>query len=216
MEIKPHVYLFRRAQKPDAVTLLLLHGTGGDEVSLIPVGEKFGQEVHLLSVRGNVMEHGMPRFFRRKGPGIFDETDLEMRTRELVAFLRDISVKEGFSLERMVALGYSNGANMAGSILIKYPSFLSGAILFRPMQPYQNMPPVSVEGNIRPLPVFLTTGRQDPTIRETDTERYIQKLTAAGYRITAHLLNAGHELTAGDIDLSLDWFRQNFPSESSS
>src|SRR6476620_276752 len=134
MDFQPLKYIYQPSEKNGAYTLLLLHGTGGDEHDLVPLAKHFGTDMNVLSLRGNVSEHGMPRFFKRLGMGIFDEKDLEFRTHEMAAFIRQLSEKEGFDLNKIIALGYSNGANIAGSLLLLYPGFLSGAILYRPMQ----------------------------------------------------------------------------------
>ncbi len=136
MDFQPMHYIYKPSGKPNARTLLLLHGTGGDERDLLPISESFGENFNVLSLRGNVSENGMPRFFKRLGMGIFDEKDLEFRTNEMIAFIKEISEKEGFDTSKIIALGYSNGANIAGASLFLQPNFLAGAILFRPMQPF--------------------------------------------------------------------------------
>jgi len=207
MNYQPMQYIYQSSGKPDAVTLVLLHGTGGDEYDLLSVGRRFGADVSLLGLRGNVPEGGMPRFFRRKGMGIFDEEDLIFRTHELVSFIQETAAKEKFDLRRLVAVGYSNGANIAGSTLALYPGFLAGAILFRPMQPFRQMPEIAAVGRI---PVFMSNGSADPTIRAADTEWYVALLQQAGYDISSHTLSAGHELTPADLQLAVAWYRQHF------
>jgi phospholipase/carboxylesterase len=138
MEYQSLKYIYQPAGAP-ANTLLLLHGTGGDENDLIPLAKEFGTGFNILSLRGNVSEGGMPRFFRRLGMGIFDEKDLAFRTHEMVAFIRGLAAREGFDATRIIALGYSNGANIVGSTLLLYPDFLAGAILYRPMQPFKDV-----------------------------------------------------------------------------
>lgn len=209
MDFKPMHYLYTPSGDDSAFTLLLLHGTGGDERDLIPLASYFGHGINILSLRGNVEEQGMPRFFRRLGMGIFDEKDLEFRTLEMVEFLKELSRKEGFDISKLVALGYSNGANIAGATLVSYPDFLAGAILFRPMQPFRNNELLPSKHKV---PVFISTGKNDPTIQAQDTENYISLLKNAGFEITAHELATGHNLTQTDLDLASDWFLSNFKS----
>ena len=125
MNYQPLKYIYKASGNPEAYTLLLLHGTGGNEKDLIGLGESFGADLNLLSVRGNVREHGMPRFFKRLGMGIFDEEDLNFRTDELLDFLNNIAKAEGFDVKKVIALGYSNGANIAGAMLVEHHEVLS-------------------------------------------------------------------------------------------
>lgn len=206
MEFQPFQYIYKSAGNPAAPTLLLLHGTGGDENDLIELAARFGNQNNLLSLRGNVSEHGMPRFFKRLGMGVFDEEDLKFRTDELVDFVRKIAAQEGFDPKKLVALGYSNGANIAGSTLFMHPGFLGGAILLRPMQPFKVLEPVS-GGHV---PVFATTGTTDPTIRQSDTKKYMDLLKKSGYAVTHQELQTGHNLTQEDLHLAVAWFHERF------
>ena len=200
-------YLYQPAAAPTGYTLLLLHGTGGNESDLLPIGRQFGDGVNILSVRGNVSEHGMPRFFRRIGMGIFDEDDLRFRTNEMLHNIKIISGKEGFDMGRIIALGYSNGANIAGSMLLMYPDFFVGAILFRPMQPFASPEAFSTA---RRTPVLMTNGAADATVDPTATQRYVQLLTHAGFDVAAYSLQTGHGLTHKDVHLAQQWFRDHF------
>jgi phospholipase/carboxylesterase len=207
MDYQPLQYIYKSSGREDANTLLLLHGTGGDENDLLPLAQHFAADINVLSLRGNVQEGGMPRFFRRLGMGIFDEKDLEFRSHELVAFVREIAGKEHFDTGKLVALGYSNGANIAGSILALYPDLLAAAILYRPMQPFRDMGSFTSR---RHSPVFMSNGALDPTINPEDTERYVALLKDAGYRVSHHNLQAGHQLTQEDLALSVSWYKDNF------
>jgi phospholipase/carboxylesterase len=197
------------AQPATAVTLLLLPGTGGGENDLLPLGRQFGPQVNLLSVRGNVLENGMPRFFRRLGLGVFDEKDVEFRTHELADFLQKVSVTEKFDLTKLVALGYSNGANIAGALLLMYPSLLAGAGLWRPMPPLAQVPDLRPA---KPVPLLMTSGRQDPTIHPAATEAYQKLLTEKGFAVSHHWLPTGHQLTSDDLRLTQTWFKSGFTS----
>ncbi len=202
MDFQPMHYIYKPSGKPNARTLLLLHGTGGDERDLLPISERFGENFNVLSLRGNVSENGMPRFFKRLGMGIFDEKDLEFRTNEMIAFIKEISEKEGFDTSKIIALGYSNGANIAGASLFLQPNFLAGAILFRPMQPFKERRPFPNTSN---TPVFLTSGKNDPTVNPKDTERYLDVLKRAGFKVAHFELNTSHNLTQQDLDLAAEW-----------
>jgi len=207
MDFKPLKYIFIPSEKPEATTLLLLHGTGGDENDLIPLARHFGNGFHILSVRGNVSENGMPRFFKRLGMGIFDEEDVVFRTHELADFLKRVSEKENFDASKIVALGYSNGANIAGALNILYPDFLAGAILLRPMQPLSNPPAFESK---KGQPVFMSSGNYDPTVKAADTLNYENLLKSAGYHLTSYHLNSGHNLVQEDIRFAVDWYQENF------
>jgi phospholipase/carboxylesterase len=205
---QPLTYIYQPA--PNAVrTLLLLHGTGGDERDLLPLAARFGSGFNVLSVRGNVQEGGMPRFFRRLGMGVFDEADVVFRTHELADFLAKAAAKEGFDAAQLIAVGYSNGANIAGGLLMLYPGLLAGAVLWRPMQPLvQDVPAVVAP---RPVPVYFAAGQQDLTVRPAATEAYATLLTNAGYDLTRRDAPAGHNLTQADLDGAIAWMAKNFP-----
>jgi len=207
MEFNALQYVYQSAGTPGAATLLLLHGTGGDEYDLLPVARQFGTDINVLSVRGNVSEQGMPRFFRRLGMGIFDEQDLTFRSHELAHFLEEVSVKEGFDLKKLVALGYSNGANIAAALLLLHPGLLRGAILFRPMQPFRAFPQMQDAGH---TPVFMSNGLQDPTINVSDTEQFVRHMVASGFKVSHHHFPVGHNLTQEDLKLSVDWYTKTF------
>lgn len=208
MDFQPLKYRFVKAtaQVDDASTLLLLHGTGGDETDLLPLGQSFGPEVNLLSVRGNVLENGMPRFFRRLAMGVFDEKDVRFRTRELVHFLAEVAGQLGFNPAKVVALGYSNGANIAGAVLMLHPECLAGAILLRPMQPLNG----SDFGTGRPVPVLMLSGATDGTVDPAATRAYQDLLAANQLVVTHQQLPAGHSLTREDLAIALAWFNANF------
>jgi len=208
MNYQPLKYIYQSSAIPDAYTLLLLHGTGGDENDLLPLAKHFGNNFNVLSLRGNVSEAGMPRFFKRLGMGVFDEQDLKFRTEEMVAFITQLAEQENFDIKKIVALGYSNGANIAGSALLTHPDFLAGAILYRPMQPFK-----VVDKNIKNtnnVPVFMSNGKSDPTINPADTAKLVTSLTNAGYNLSNHLLPVGHQLVQQDIQLSVEWYKKNF------
>lgn len=208
MDFQALKYIYQPANYAGANTLLLLHGTGGDERDLLPIAKEFGNDFNILSLRGNVSENGMPRFFKRLGMGIFDEQDLTFRTHEMVDFIKSLAEKEGFDSTKIIALGYSNGANIAGSTLVLYPDFLAGAILYRPMQPFK-----SIKEDVKSTthtPVFMSNGMVDPTVKQADTVRYISILKDAGFDVANYNLSTGHNLTREDLLLSVDWYKRHF------
>lgn len=205
MKYEPLDYIYEPSGNPKARTMLLLHGTGGDEKDLLSLATYFGSGFNILSLRGKVIENGMPRFFRRLAMGVFDEQDLEFRSCEMVEFVKQLSMKHQFDPSRIVAMGYSNGANIAGAVLTLSPDFLEGAILFRPMQPFKRKGPLPDK---TATPIFISTGTHDTTIKSVDTENYIKLLSRSGFDVTHFDLDAGHNLTQEDINLALGWFKR--------
>ena len=182
-------------------TLLLLHGTGGDERDLIPIGRALDANASLLSLRGKVLEKGMPRFFRRLAEGVFDLEDLKLRTNELADFVTAADQLYNIDSKRIVAVGYSNGANIAASVLLLRPEIFSAAILFRAMVPL--IP--ETRPNLSSARVWIGAGRFDPIIPESQTEQLAQLLRTAGADVTIRSFGAGHELTSQDIDAAHEW-----------
>ena len=209
-EFKPLTYIYRPAPEAARATLLLLHGTGGDERDLLSLAPSFGPGLNVLSLRGNVQEGGMPRFFARLGMGVFDEPDVIFRTHELADFLGKVAEEEGFDPTQLIAVGYSNGANIAGSLLMLYPGLLAGAVLWRPMQPLVQQVPTFTTP--RPVPVYFAPGSHDPTVRPAATDAYAALLTAGGYQLTRRDAPAGHNLTPTDLDGAAAWVKQQFPA----
>jgi phospholipase/carboxylesterase len=205
MNFQPLKYIYKPSAKPGAYTLLLLHGTGGNEADLIPLAENFGNGFNILSVRGNVSENGMPRFFRRLGMGIFDEEDLRFRTDELVAFVKRLATNEGFDANKVIALGYSNGANIAGATLVKHPGFLAGAIMYRPMPPFKEL---NIQGKVPQVPVLATSGAMDGTVNREANQKYINTLQEAGFNVEYHMLPSGHNLTQQDLAFTDNWLKK--------
>jgi predicted esterase len=181
-----------------------LHGTGGNERDLIPLGRELDPNASLLSPRGKVLENGMPRFFRRLAEGVFDLEDLKTRTKELADFVGAASQYYGFRSDKVVAVGYSNGANVAASILLLRPEILSAAILFRAMVPL--VP--ETKPNLSALHVWLGAGANDPIIRTSETKQLAELFRSAGADVTIRFFHAGHALTPDDIDAAREWLAQ--------
>lgn len=206
---QPLRYVYQPARPPAGRTLLLLHGTGGDEHDLLPLAAHFGTAVNLLSLRGNASENGKPRFFRRLGVGLFDEEDVIFRTHELVRSVRQLSEREGFDVTQLVALGYSNGANMAGALLLLYPELLAGAILWRPMQPLVRHVPAFCTN--RHQPVLLQPGIKDSAVPLSASAAYAALLKQGGFELSRYDANAGHNLLHDDVQAAAAWFHEHFP-----
>lgn len=187
------------------ITLLLLHGTGGNEYDLLDLGRMLLPGAALLSPRGKVLEHGMPRFFRRLAEGVFDEEDLRYRTDELAQFVQSASQHYGFSAQKVVAAGFSNGANIAASMLLLRPEVLSGGLLFHPMVPLtpEQLPDLAGKA------VFIGAGRNDPIVPTTNTERLVQMLQQSGADVSAHWFSSGHSLGIEEVRAARTWVQTN-------
>ena len=183
------------------VTLLLLHGTGGNEDDLIPLGKQLLPEAAILSPRGKVSEHGAPRFFRRLAEGVFDHEDLVFRTHELADFIEKAADEYGFDRSKLVAVGYSNGANIAASLMLLHPGLLRAAILLRAMVPFEPEDTPDLSG----MPVFLAAGRRDTMIAPDNTERLAEILQKAGADLDLRWKNVGHPLTYEEIEEAREW-----------
>ena len=189
----------------DTLTLLLLHGTGGNEDDLIQVGQMISPSASLLSPRGKVLENGMPRFFKRLAEGVFDLEDLKFRTSELADFVKEASSMYGFDLNKTIAVGFSNGANIAASLLLSYPKTLMGAILFRAMVPFiPDSPP-----NLYDKKVLLSAGVFDPIVSESQTQSLYDILKKSRANVTLKWQQSGHNLTQSDILDAKGWLSQN-------
>ncbi len=184
------------------LTLLLLHGTGGNEDDLLPLGHELDPNAGLLSPRGKILEGGrIPRFFRRLAEGIFDIEDLKFRTQELAGFVEKASRVYGFDVRKVIAVGYSNGANIAASMLLLTPQTLSGAILFRAMVPLvpDNLPDLSDKH------IFMSSGLRDPIATRQEAERLSGLLKQASAVVDLQWQDGGHELTQDDIQAAKEW-----------
>ncbi|MEO8295200.1 MAG: alpha/beta hydrolase [Gemmatimonadota bacterium] len=184
--------------------VLLLHGTGGDENDLLPLGQQLVPGAALLSPRGQVLENGMPRFFRRIAEGVFDLDDLKMRTEELGGFIRASAARYGFAVENLVALGYSNGANIASSLLLTHPELMLGAALLRPMVPFVPATLPNLEGKR----ALVAAGKNDPIVPLGQSSQLADLLRASGAEVTIQLSPGGHGLTQQDLDVTGAWLRE--------
>jgi phospholipase/carboxylesterase len=201
------VHLFVPGEKPapDAVTLLLLHGTGGDERDLLPLGRELWPGAALLGVRGNVLENGMPRFFRRLAEGVFDMEDLKARTDELARFIDVAAGRYRFSKRHLIAIGYSNGANIAASLILVHPHYLRAAVLFRPMVPFEP----EIIRDFTEVSVFIGAGERDPIVSHGQPEELAAILESGGAHVWIFRHRGGHELGQDDIDAARTWLSGN-------
>jgi phospholipase/carboxylesterase len=193
------IHRFEPATNAGSPPLLLLHGTGGDENDLLGLGKMISPGSALLSPRGRVLEHGMPRFFRRLAEGVFDEEDVRRRALELGEFIGD--ARQRYGIAAPVAVGFSNGANIAAALLLLKPEVLAGAILLRAMVPLSDPPKPELGGK----PVLLLSGQADPIIPPSNSARLAALLSEAGAQVDHRILPAGHQLSQADMTLARNW-----------
>lgn len=186
-------------------TLLLLHGTGGNENALVELGRLLHPQAALLSPRGNVLENDMPRFFRRFAEGTFDQEDLRARTAQLAEFVTSAANAYRFDLERVIAVGYSNGANIAGSLLLSRPKLLAGAVLFHPMVPFQPQPLPDLTG----VPVLISAGKADQIAQPEGTRRLEALLKSCTAAVTTHWQSGGHNIARDEVDQAVNWMSEH-------
>lgn len=196
-----HIHRFVPGNRHEATPLLLLHGTGGDENDLLPLGQAIAPGASLLSPRGQILENGMPRFFRRLAEGVFDEDDLRRRANALADFVND--ARKRYDLPAPIALGYSNGANIAAAVLQLRPEIFAGAILLRAMVPLRDTPVVDLAGK----PVLIVSGQFDPIIPTSNSQRLAVELAKAGADVQHRTLPIGHQLSQADLTVAQDWLR---------
>ena len=193
------VHRFEPATASSRPPLLLLHGTGGDETDLLPLGRAIAPGAALLSPRGQVLENGMPRFFRRLAEGVFDEADLRRRANDLADFIE--TARDAYDLAAPIAVGFSNGANIAAALLVLRPDVLAGAVLLRAMVPFAGNPSVDLAGK----PVLLVSGANDPIIPPDNTARLAAQLADAGAEVDSRVLPGGHGLVQSDVTMATEW-----------
>ncbi len=193
------IHRFEPGTGPDQPPLLLLHGTGGDEADLLPLGRALSPGSALLSPRGKVLENGMPRFFRRLAEGVFDEDDLRRRAGELAGFVAE--ARRAYGLGAPVAVGFSNGANIAAALLLLRPEALAGAALLRAMVPLRDPPAADLAGR----PVLILSGAADPIVPAGNAARLAATLAAAGAVVRHETVPAGHGLSQADLAITKDW-----------
>lgn len=194
------IHLYQAPKTADAPIFLFLHGTGGTEQDLVGLVSLLDSEAGYLSVRGEVSENGMPRFFRRFAEGVFDEEDLALRTARLIQFLRDQAAERGFDLDRLIPVGYSNGANIAANMLFEEALFKQ-AILLHPMVPRRGV----TLPDLSDVRVFIGAGSNDPICPAQETEELSALLKQAGASVDVTWSNYGHQLVMPTIEAATDW-----------
>jgi len=196
------IHRFVPASDAGRPPLLLLHGTGGNEDDLLPLGRMLSPGSAQLSPRGKVLEGGMPRFFRRLEEGVFDEDDVRRRAHELADFIAE--ARDAYGLGAPVAVGFSNGANIAAAVLQLRPEALAGAVLLRAMVPLQDPPAVDLSGK----PVLIASGAIDPIVPAENAQRLAAILKQAGAIVDHRVLPAGHGLSQADVVLAKEWIER--------
>ena len=201
------VHRYLPGEDESSPTLLLLHGTGGNEEDLIPLGQELAPGAALLSPRGKVSEYGAPRFFRRLAEGVFDQEDLLLRTHELAEFVEAASAEYGIDRSKLVAVGYSNGANVAASTILLHPGLLKAAVLFRAMVPFEP----DLTPDLSGMPVFLAAGRMDRMIPPDNTQHLADILDEAGADVDLRWRDTGHPLTYEEVSEANEWLSEVLP-----
>lgn len=196
-------HIYQKGKDSSKPTLLLLHGTGGNELDLLPLAGMIDDEASFLSVRGNVLENGMPRFFRRIAEGVFDEEDLVFRTNELNQFLNEAAQEYGFDRDNILAIGYSNGANIAASLLFHHQHALKSAILHHPMVPRRGIELPDLSGKS----VFIAAGTNDPICSPMESKELKSLLEKANATVELLWENRGHQLTRDEVEKAAEWYR---------
>ena len=204
-------HCFAKGERPGARPLLLLHGTGGDENDLMPLGRMVAPGAALLSPRGKVLENGMPRFFRRLAEGVFDENDVRARAHELADFIA--AAREHYRISAPIALGYSNGANIAAAVMLLRPEALAGGVLLRAMMPLAEP---EATGGLAGKQVLIVSGARDPIAPPANAARLAAMLARAGAQADTRVLPGGHELSQADVTLAQDWLQANDTAQAAS
>jgi len=197
------IHRFEQGTASEPPPLLLLHGTGGDENDLIPLGRMIAPDATLISPRGKVLENGMPRFFRRLADGVFDEDDVRRRAEELADFI--VAARRRYGVAAPIALGYSNGANIAAAVLLLRPDALAGAILLRATLPLSHTSPVDLTGK----PVLILSGAMDPMMSPERAAQLAALLQGYGAVVEHRTLPSGHELSQADVTLARQWLERH-------
>lgn len=196
-------HFFEPGTHPAAPPLLLLHGTGGDEHDLLPLGRKLSPGSALLSPRGNVSEHGAPRFFARLAEGVFDPAEVTRRTAELATFIAAATEHYQLDARTLIAVGFSNGANIAATLLQLRPAALGGAVLLRPMVVLDQP---AAAGSLTGRRVLIASGTQDPIVPATHPPHLAALLRAGGATVSLHASPGGHGLAAADLLAAQEFF----------
>jgi len=203
MSLASHRYLFEPGSDPASPPLLLLHGTGGDEHDLVPLARQLSPGSALLSPRGNVLERGAPRFFARLAEGVFDAAEITRRTHELADFIAAATKHHSIDQARLTALGFSNGANIAASLLLLRPVSLHGAALLRPMVVLEPSTMPRLDGKR----VLIASGSLDPIVPPDHPPRLADTFRTAGATVDLQVQPASHQLVPADLAAVTRWLQ---------
>jgi predicted esterase len=198
------IHRFIPAPENSGRVLLLLHGTGGNEDDMIPLGRDLDPAAAVLSLRGNVLENGMPRFFRRLSEGVFDEADVIRRANELADFIESAATRYHFNPKQLTAVGYSNGANVAAAVLLLRPGTITSAVLFRAMVPLTPQ----IQPNLDDTRVLICSGQRDPIVPLDNAERLAAMLRTAGADVSLRVEDTSHQLVFDEITAAKKWLRE--------
>lgn len=199
------IHLYQKGTGIHGITFILFHGTGGDEHDLIPIASKIDPTANILSIRGNVVERGMNRYFRRLAEGVFDQEDLASRTKEMVSFLNKVSKDYHFELAKAVLLGYSNGANIIASMALSTDLMFHTAILHHPMVPFRDR----ILTDLNQKNIWIVAGSNDPLVKKEETTELEQIFYKANARVTLSWFQNGHSLSRTEIE----WVKQKYEKE---
>jgi predicted esterase len=196
-------FIHRFEPGDSGTTLLVLHGTGGNESDLLPLARRLARTAKLLAPRGKVLENGAPRFFKRLAIGVFDQADLKAQAADLAQFVEDAATHYGFEAHKVYALGYSNGANIAAALMLLYPKVLAGGVLLRPVLPTEPEAPPVLDGR----QVLIAAGTQDAWSPRARVEALAERLAQAGARVQLRWQQGGHELHGQELEATGDWLK---------
>lgn len=197
--------IYNQGSSPSYPTFLLLHGTGGRETDLLPIAQRVDMKNAILGVRGEVSEDGQNRFFKRHSDGSPDVEDLMERTDDLHDFIDKVAEKYSFDRNNVIVMGYSNGANIAASLMIQHGKTMKGAILFHPMILQENTQLPDLSG----MPIFMSAGALDSRVLPGDTMKLKRMLESVGADVTLHITDYGHELVESEVEEAVQWYREH-------
>jgi len=198
------IHKYFPGDKPDGVTLLMLHGTGGNEMSLASLGQAIDREAGQLSPRGKISEGGAPRFFRRLGEGVYDMEDVARQSEALANWITAARAEYGIGADKLVAVGYSNGANIAAAVILRHPGVITRAVLVRAMMPVEGLTP-----DLSGTKILLLAGQYDPLVPAGESERLAQAFRQFGADVTLETFPTDHGIVNEDLVAARTWIQAN-------
>lgn len=194
---------FDPATSEEVRTALVLHGTGGDENSLVPFAQSLLPGAAILSPRGRILEHGVARYFRRFAEGVFDFDSIRHEADALAEFLAEAAKEYKFDASKVTAIGYSNGANIGWSMLLRHPDSLAELVLFRPMVTLTDEQP-----DLRKANIFVSSGRQDAMVGEDGAKSLVAQMRDLGANVEHNWHEGGHELASSELKIAQEWLER--------